>query len=48
MLDIAEVGGITMLYVQHICQHVEAFLCGLTLIDHDGVVQVTALDEVGL
>ena len=37
-----------MLYVQHICQHVETLLSGLTLVDDDGVVQVAALDEVCL
>ena len=48
VLDIAKVGGITMLYVEHISQHVEALLCGLALVDDDGIVKVATLDEIRL
>ena len=48
VLDITQVCGVAMLYVQHICQHIEALLSSLALIDDDGVVEVTTLDEVGL
>ena len=48
VLDISQIGGIAMLYMEHVCQHVEALLSGLTLIDDDGIVEVAALDEVCL
>ena len=48
VLNITKVGGIAMLYMQHVSQHVETLLCGLTLIDDDGIVEVTAFDKVGL
>ena len=37
-----------MLYVQHVCQHVQPVLCRLTFVDNDGIIQVAALDEVSL
>ena len=48
MLDVTQFVGVAMLHVQHVSQHVQTLLSGLTLVDDDGVVQVTALDEVGL
>ena len=48
MLDITQVSGIAMLYVQHIGQLVETLLSSLALIDDDGIVQVAAFDEIGL
>ena len=37
-----------MLHMQHVGQHVETLLGGLTLVDDNGIVEVAALDEVGL
>ena len=37
-----------MFNAQHVCQHVEALLCCLALVDDDSVVQVATLDEVSL
>ena len=48
VLDVAQVGGIAVLHVQHVGQHVEALLCGLPFVNDDGIVQVAALDEVRL
>ena len=48
VLDVAQVGGVAVLHVQHVGQHVEAFLGGLPLVDDDGIIQVTALDKVSL
>ena len=48
VLDIAQVGGVTVLHMQHVGQHVKALLRGLALVDDDGVVEVTTFDKVGL
>ena len=48
VLDVSQISSVAMLHVQHVGQHVEALLSGLALVDHDGIVQVAALDEVGL
>ena len=47
MLDVAEIVGIVMLSARQLAQLVEVLLCGLPLIDNDGIVQVTSLDETG-
>ena len=48
VLDVTQIGSIAMLYVEHVGQHIEALLSGLALVDHDGVIQIATLDEVGL
>ena len=48
VLHIAQVGSVAVLNMQHVGQHVETLLCGLTLVNDDGVVEIAALDEVGL
>ena len=48
MLNVAQFVGVTVFYVQHVSQHIQTFLCGLTLVDDNGIVQVAALNEVGL
>ena len=48
VLDIAQISSVAMLHVQHVCQHVETLLRGLTLVDHNGIVEVATLDEIRL
>ena len=38
VLDVTQVGGIAMLNVEHVSQHVKALLSGLAFVDNDGVV----------
>ena len=44
VLDITDLGSIHVRNFQHVGQMVELLLCHLTLIDNDGVIQVTTLD----
>ena len=37
-----------MLYVQHVCQHVQTLLRCLSFVDDDGIVEVASLDEISL
>ena len=48
VLDITEVGGVAMLHMQHVSQHVETLLSGLALVDDDGVIEVATFNEVSL
>ena len=48
VLDIAQVGGIHVGDAQHVGQLVKVLLRHLTLVDHDGIVQTSALDEIGV
>ena len=48
VLYVAKLSSVATLYVNQVCKRVETFLCGLHLVDDDGVVEVAALDEVGL
>ena len=48
VLDVAQVGCVAVLNVQHICEHIETLLRRLTLINDNGIVKVAALDEISL
>ena len=48
VLYVAKLSSVATLYVNHVCKRVETLLSGLHLVDDDGVVEVAALDEVGL
>ena len=48
VLDIAQVGCIHVWNAQYVGQLVEVLLRHLTLVDYDGIVQTSALDEVGV
>ena len=47
-LDVADLGGIHVGHLQQVGQIVELLLRDLTLVDNDGVLQIAALDEVGV
>ena len=48
MLYISDLVGIHVGNTQQICQLIHLLLLQLTLVNHDGVVQVTTLDQVGI
>ena len=48
VLNVTEFVGIAVLYAQFVCKPVKTLLCGLTLIDNNGIVHITAFDEVCL
>ena len=47
-LNVADLGGIHVGHLQQVGQIVELLLRDLTLVDDDGVLQIAALDEVGV
>ena len=48
VLYVAQLCGVAMFNTQHVGQHVQTLLGGLTLVDDDGVIHIATLDEVGL
>ena len=48
VVDISQVGHLFVLHADEVGDVVEGGLRHLAVVDHDGIVEVTALDEVGL